>query len=80
MALVKAHRTRGHLAARLDPLGSAPEGDPALDPASLGLTPEIMSSIPAGLLRVAVPGNTLADVLPSLQTTYCGTIATKSSM
>ena len=75
MALVKAHRTHGHLAARLDPLGSAPEGDPALDPASLGLTPEIMSSIPAGLLRVAVPGNTLADVLPSLQTTYCGTIA-----
>jgi len=75
MALVKAHRTHGHLAARLDPLGSAPEGDPALDPASLGLTPEIMSSIPAAILRVAVPGNTLAEVLPNLQTTYCGTIA-----
>src|SRR5688572_31260340 len=71
MALVKAHRTHGHLAARLDPLGSAPEGDPALDPASLGLTPEIMSSIPAAILRVAVPGNTLAEVLPNLQTTYC---------
>ncbi|HJR35633.1 MAG TPA: multifunctional oxoglutarate decarboxylase/oxoglutarate dehydrogenase thiamine pyrophosphate-binding subunit/dihydrolipoyllysine-residue succinyltransferase subunit [Gemmatimonadales bacterium] len=75
MALVKAHRTHGHLAARLDPLGSAPVGDPALDPASLGLTPEIMSTVPAVILRVAVPGNTLAEVLPNLQATYCGTIA-----
>ena len=31
MALVKAHRMHGHLAARLDPLGSEPLGDPALD-------------------------------------------------
>ncbi|MDP9303608.1 MAG: hypothetical protein M3O92_03790, partial [Actinomycetota bacterium] len=30
MALVKAHRMHGHLAAHLDPLGSAPPGDPAL--------------------------------------------------
>ena len=31
-SLVKAHRTHGHLAAKLDPLGAEPEGDPALDP------------------------------------------------
>ena len=31
MALVKAYRMHGHLAARLDPLGSEPTGDPALD-------------------------------------------------
>src|SRR5262245_5515947 len=30
MALVKAFRMHGHLAARLDPLGSEPVGDPAL--------------------------------------------------
>ncbi|HET9242258.1 MAG TPA: hypothetical protein VFN99_02370, partial [Gaiella sp.] len=30
MALVKAIRMHGHLAARLDPLGSEPMGDPAL--------------------------------------------------
>ena len=34
-----------------------------------------MSAIPAAILRVAVPGNTLAEVLPNLQSTYCGTIA-----
>ncbi len=75
MALVKAHRTHGHLAARLDPLGNEPEGDPSLDPVSLGLTPEVMRSIPAAILRIAVPGATLAEALPNLQATYCGTIA-----
>lgn len=74
-SLVKAHRTHGHLAARLDPLGSEPEGDPALDPEPLGLTPEIMGQIPAKILRTYVPGATLADALPHLRDTYCGTIA-----
>ncbi|HWK27893.1 MAG TPA: multifunctional oxoglutarate decarboxylase/oxoglutarate dehydrogenase thiamine pyrophosphate-binding subunit/dihydrolipoyllysine-residue succinyltransferase subunit [Solirubrobacter sp.] len=75
MSLIKAHRTHGHLAARLDPLGSEPEGDPALDPEPLKLTPEIMAKIPATILRVGVPGETLAEVIPHLRETYCGTIA-----
>jgi multifunctional 2-oxoglutarate metabolism enzyme len=75
MALVKAFRMHGHLAARLDPLGTEPIGDPALDPASLGLTPEIMENIPSKVLRIAVPGRTLAESLPFLQATYCGTMA-----
>src|SRR2546425_1092580 len=75
MALVKAIRNFGHLAARLDPLGSEPPGDPALDPGPLGLTPEIMARIPADLLRIYVPGRTLAEAYPKLQETYCGTIA-----
>ncbi|MGE0352007.1 MAG: multifunctional oxoglutarate decarboxylase/oxoglutarate dehydrogenase thiamine pyrophosphate-binding subunit/dihydrolipoyllysine-residue succinyltransferase subunit [Gemmatimonadales bacterium] len=75
MALVKAFRTHGHLAARLDPLGSDPPGDPALDPDTLGLTPAIMTAIPSAVLRIAVPGETLADALPNLRATYCGTIA-----
>jgi 2-oxoglutarate dehydrogenase E1 component len=75
MALVKAHRTHGHLAAHLDPLGSEPVGDPSLDPGPLGLTPGVMGTIPASILRVAVPGGTLAEALPNLQATYCGTIA-----
>ncbi len=76
-ALVRAHRNFGHLAAHLDPLGSEPVGDPSLDPGRLGLTPEIMARIPADVLRIYVPGppQTLADALPQLRTTYCGTIA-----
>jgi 2-oxoglutarate decarboxylase len=75
MALVKAYRHFGHTAAHLDPLGSEPPGDPALDPGPLGLTPENMARIPAELLRIYVPGDTLAEALPHLQQTYCGTIA-----
>ena len=74
-SLLKAHRTHGHLAARLDPLGTEPEGDPALDPSTVGLTPELMAQIPAKILRMYVPGATLADALPHLRETYCGTIA-----
>ena len=75
MALIKAYRTHGHLAAKLDPLGTEPLGDPSLDPGPLGLGPEAMAAIPASVLRIAVPGTTLADALPNLQSTYCGTLA-----
>ena len=74
-SLLKAHRTHGHLAARLDPLGTEPEGDPALEPQTVGLTPELMARIPSRILRMGVPGATLADALPHLRETYCGTIA-----
>jgi 2-oxoglutarate dehydrogenase E1 component len=77
MALVKAHRMHGHLAARLDPLGSEPVGDPALDPLRLEpkLTTELQRRVPASVLRIHVEGETLADALPRLRETYCGTIA-----
>src|SRR6266498_1715946 len=77
MALVKAYRMHGHLAARLDPLGSEPPGDPALEPERMDpeLTPELQARIPARLLRTYVEGETLAEALPKLQETYCGTIA-----
>ncbi len=74
-SLVKAHRTHGHLGAHLDPLGSPPIGDPAMDPATYGLTEELMEQLPADLLRVYVPGHNLAEVLPNLRRVYCSTIA-----
>jgi 2-oxoglutarate dehydrogenase E1 component len=77
MALVKAIRMHGHLAARLDPLGSEPPGDPALEAERLipKLTPELQARIPASLLRLHVEGETLADALPRLRQTYTGSIA-----
>jgi 2-oxoglutarate dehydrogenase E1 component len=76
-ALVDHHRMHGHLAARLDPLGSEPVGDPALEPERLEppLTLELQRRIPARLLGLHVPGETLADALPRLRETYCGTLA-----
>jgi multifunctional 2-oxoglutarate metabolism enzyme len=68
-------RSHGHLAAHLDPLGSEPEGDPGLDPEALGLKPEIQAKLPAKIFQMYVPGATLADALPHLRETYCGTIA-----
>ena len=75
MSLVKAHRTHGHLGAHLDPLGSEPVGDPAMDPATVHLTPELMEQVPADVLRTYVPGANLAEILPNLRRTYCGAIA-----
>jgi 2-oxoglutarate dehydrogenase E1 component len=76
-SLVSAIRMHGHLAARLDPLGSEPLGDPALDETALEppLTPELQARIPADPLRLYVPGATLREALPYLRETYCGSIA-----
>jgi 2-oxoglutarate dehydrogenase complex dehydrogenase (E1) component-like enzyme len=77
MALVKAYRMHGHLSARLDPLGSEPMGDPALDESRLvpALTPALQARIPARLLRLYVPGETLLEALPRLRDVYTGSIA-----
>jgi 2-oxoglutarate dehydrogenase E1 component len=73
-SLLKAYRTHGHLAAQLDPLGSEPKGDPALQPENVNLTPELMARIPASILRIGVPGETLLEALPRMRASYCGTI------
>ncbi|HEX3459223.1 MAG TPA: multifunctional oxoglutarate decarboxylase/oxoglutarate dehydrogenase thiamine pyrophosphate-binding subunit/dihydrolipoyllysine-residue succinyltransferase subunit [Candidatus Baltobacteraceae bacterium] len=75
MAIVSAYRRHGHLAANLDPLGAEPVGDSSLEPQTYGLTPALQSAIPASVLRVKVPGTTLAEVLPRLRETYSSTIA-----
>ncbi len=77
-ALVKAFRTHGHLAATLDPLGTEPVGDPALDPEGLGLTDAMMRRIPSKMLKIYVPGENLAESLPYLRAVYTGTMAYES--
>jgi 2-oxoglutarate dehydrogenase E1 component len=74
-SLLKGYRTHGHLAAHLDPLGREPKGDPAIQPETLNLTPELMARIPASILRIGVPGESLLDALPRMRDAYCGTIA-----
>ncbi|MBM3681502.1 MAG: 2-oxoglutarate dehydrogenase E1 component [Actinobacteria bacterium] len=75
MSTVKAYRTHGHLAAHLDPLGSEPPGDPALDPSFLGLDRRALNAVPATPLRTYTSGDTLGDVLDELREIYCGAIA-----
>jgi 2-oxoglutarate dehydrogenase E1 component len=73
--LVRSFRHFGHRAAQLDPLGSPPPGDEALDPATWGLTDASLARVPREPLNVDLPGATLREILPELRRTYCGTIA-----
>ncbi len=75
MAILSSYRRHGHLAANLDPLGTQPPGDPALDWHNYALTPSIMSAVPASLLRTKLRGDTLADIVNELRHTYSSTIA-----
>ena len=75
MAILSSYRRHGHLAATLDPLGTPPQGDPALDWHNYALTPSVMSAIPASILRTKVAGSTLADVVAELRKTYSSTMA-----
>ncbi len=75
MAMVSSYRRHGHLAATLDPLGVKPQGDPSLSPRYYNLTPALLNSVPASVLRVKVRGSTLAEALPRLRETYSSTIA-----
>ena len=75
MAILASYRRHGHLAATLDPLGTQPQGDPALDWHTYALTPSVMSAVPASILGTKVKGDTLADVVNELRTTYSSTLA-----
>src|SRR5690349_9158162 len=48
--LAECIRRYGHLAARLDPLGSEPVGDPSLSPAAHGITDADLKVLPASLV------------------------------
>jgi len=48
--LVSSIRRFGHLAARIDPLGSEPQGDPTLSPAAHGITEDDLKRLPGSLV------------------------------
>jgi 2-oxoglutarate decarboxylase len=75
MSILSSYRRHGHLAATLDPLGTQPVGDPALDWHNYALTPAIMSAIPASILRTKLPAKTLTELVGELRKTYGSTIA-----
>src|SRR5262249_11721917 len=48
--MARSIREYGHLAAKIDPLGGAPPGDPMLDPATHGLTEADLEALPAAIV------------------------------
>ncbi|HVT95725.1 MAG TPA: multifunctional oxoglutarate decarboxylase/oxoglutarate dehydrogenase thiamine pyrophosphate-binding subunit/dihydrolipoyllysine-residue succinyltransferase subunit [Bryobacteraceae bacterium] len=77
--LIHAFRVRGHLIANLDPLGFAPRKPHSeLDPESYGLTEaDLDTEFLTGNLQVSHHKDrcaTLAEILATLRTTYCGTM------
>jgi len=76
-ALAHSIRERGHLGARLDPLGSEPLGDPALSPEKYGITeadlellpPEVVGGHSAEGVRNAL------EAISALRAMYSGTIS-----
>lgn len=75
LMLIRAYRVRGHLLAKLDPLGlEAPKTHPELDPASYGFTSvdydrEIFIDGVLGREKA-----TLREIINILHRTYCGSI------
>lgn len=79
--LAQAIRWYGHWAARLDPLGAVPPGDPTLDLAYYGLTEEILARLPASLIarksqqdHPDIVGKSALDMINHLREIYCGTV------
>ncbi|HYN10319.1 MAG TPA: 2-oxoglutarate dehydrogenase E1 component [Vicinamibacterales bacterium] len=73
--LAQSIRRYGHLAAQIDPLGSRPLGDPALEPATHGVTQEDLAALPACLVTgpVADGATSMAEVVERLRQIYCST-------
>jgi len=73
--LIRAYRMRGHLIAKLDPLGlMPPKPHPELEPASYGFGPGDMDR-PIFIDHVlGLEHATLHEILDILTRTYCGTI------
>ncbi|WP_428395157.1 2-oxoglutarate dehydrogenase E1 component [Lichenicoccus sp.] len=79
MQLIRAYRVRGHLDARLDPLGlQVPKSHADLDPATYGFGPDdlerrvYLGRVAAGLLGVDTAP--VGALLAAIRSTYCGPV------
>src|SRR5919108_2158724 len=73
--LAQSIRRYGHLAAKLDPLGSSPLGDPSLAPATHGLSVGDLEQLPASLVGgpVAEGARNAYEAIERLREIYCST-------
>jgi 2-oxoglutarate dehydrogenase E1 component len=73
--LAESIRRYGHLAARLDPLGTDPVGDPSLSPRSHGITDDDLKALPANLVGgpVAQSSSNAFEAIEKLRRVYCST-------
>src|SRR5438309_4311387 len=74
-ALAQSIRLFGHLAARIDPLGSEPPGDPHLDFGAYGLREASLAHLPASVVGGAVARANFPNALEAirrLEQLYCG--------
>lgn len=75
--LAHAIRSRGHLGAHLDPLGSEPLGDPALLTESHGLSDEDLAQLPPDVIggHSAEGARNALEAIIALRAMYSGTIS-----
>ncbi len=76
---IRAIRDFGHRAARLDPLGMEPPGDPTLDPGFHDTSEEELEALPANITNAPGVGpipertNTAREAIDELRRLYCKT-------
>src|SRR5579859_7982354 len=76
-ALAHAIRSRGHLGAHLDPLGSEPLGDPALLTETHGISDEDLAELPPSVVggHSAEGVRNALEAINNLRAMYSGTIS-----
>ncbi len=73
--MIRAYRVRGHLFARIDPLGLPPKGNVAdLEPGYFGLKDEDMDRPVSGISLQTQTSLSLRQVLEKMHNTYCRSI------
>lgn len=73
-ALIRAYRVRGHMMAKIDPLGLPRANQPELDPAFYDLGPGDMDRVFSSRTIFGAETLTLREILDRLSATYCRSI------